>query len=102
MARNTLPCHSIHCSCILPLHCRRLEDRSRQIRSLHKPRPSFRRANLFSPTRRKPEPLDRRQFSPHTRWSALGQPASEELRFLSPFLILLTSREHEERYLFWA
>src|SRR6266699_612882 len=102
MARNILPCHPINCNRILPLHRRRLEDRSWEIRSLHQPRPCFRCADLFSPTRRKFEPLDRCQFSPHTRWSAPGQPASEELRFLSPFLILLTSREHEERYLFWA
>src|SRR6266702_3793517 len=102
MARNTIPRHPIHCSRVLPLHRRCLEDWSWQVRNLRQPRPRLRRPNFLSRPQRKPEPLDRRQLPTNTRGSTPSKPAIEELRFLSPFLILLTSTEYEESFLHWA
>src|SRR5437667_6240511 len=92
MARNYLPGRPLDHSRIFPLHRRCLEDWGWEISDLRQSRPRLRCPN-FRFHRRKPEPLDRRQLPTHTRGSPPRQPASEELRFLSPFLILLTSRE---------
>src|SRR5436309_2209899 len=93
VAWNSLPCNPLDSSRILPLHRRCLEDRCWQIRNLRQPRPRIRCANLLSPARRKPELLVRRQLPTHPRRSPPTQPASDDLRYLSQFLIPLTSRE---------
>jgi len=68
VAWNSLPCHTLDCSRIFPLHRRCLEDWGREISDLWQSRPSLRRPNL-RPHWRNPEPLDRCQLPTHLRGS---------------------------------